>query len=381
MEPTFQTMQGDCIEIMRTLPDASVDLVLADPPYNIKVRGEEWDNLGAGYIDWMIEWLLEAQRVLKPNGVLYIWHNDMPQIARLLVAMEQRTNFALMSFCVWDKGQYRAQSWKNRDPDSDTAPRSWFNVCEYCMHFFNAPKDADSAWKHTGLDRINSNPECYRPIKDWYYAELERLGITEEDVVEKYRQATGKSGAMFRHYFKDSQFAIPTEAVWQAAFEPLGFDATPLLDLVKKPHGGGSLTDESAAGGHDALRRSYDTMRGSYEAMREAREALRQSYEEMLNYHRCDPEHSNVWRINTLSGSDRIHICQKPDGILARIIRVSCRPGGVVLDPFMGSGSTGVACAHEKRSFIGIERDDRYFQPATDAIQRAYNQGVLDLWQ
>ena len=47
----------------------------------------------------------------------------------------------------------------------------------------------------------------------------------------------------------------------------------------------------------------------------------------------------------------------------------------------MGSGSRGVACAHEKRSFIGIERDDRYFQPATDAIQRAYNQGVLDLWQ
>ena len=50
--------------------------------------------------------------------------------------------------------------------------------------------------------------------------------------------------------------------------------------------------------------------------MREGYEALRQSYEEMRNYHRCDPEHSNVWRINTLSGSDRIHICQKPDGIL-----------------------------------------------------------------
>lgn len=239
MEPTFQTVRGDCIEIMRTLESASVDLVLADPPYNIKVRGEEWDNLGAGYIDWMIEWLLEAQRVLKPNGVLYIWHNDMAQIARLLVAMEQRTSFALMSFCVWDKGQYRAQSWKNRDPDSPTSPRSWFNVCEYCMHFFNAPKEADSSWKHTGLDRINSNPECYRPIKDWYASELERLGITEDDVVERYREATGKSGAMFRHYFKDSQFAIPTEAVWEAAFEPLGFDATPLLDIVKNAHGGG----------------------------------------------------------------------------------------------------------------------------------------------
>lgn len=369
MEPSFRTMQGDCIEIMRTLEPASVDLVLADPPYNIKVRGEEWDNLGAGYIDWMVEWLLEAQRVLKPNGVLYIWHNDMAQIARLLVAMEERTSFALVSFCVWDKGSYRAQSWKNRDPDSDTAPRSWFNVCEYCMHFFNAPKEADASWRHTGLDRINSNPECYREIKDWYASELERLGITEEAVIEKYRDVTGKSGAMFRHYFKDSQFSIPTQKVWEAVFEPLGFDASPLLEVAQG----------ATPGGYGALRAGYDTMRESYEAMRKGYETLRQSYEGMRNYHRCDPGHSNVWRINTLGGSDRIHICQKPDGILARIIRVSCRPGGVVLDPFMGSGSTGVAAAHEQRSFIGIERDDRYFLPATRRIESAYDQGVLPL--
>lgn len=369
----YKTYQGDCLDVMRELESSSVDLVLADPPYNIKVRGEEWDNLGAGYIDWMIEWLLEAQRILKPNGVLYIWHNDMAQIARLLVAMEQRTNFALMSFCVWDKGQYRAQSWKNRDPDSDTAPRSWFNTCEYCMHFFNAPKESESSWKHTGLDRINSNPECYRPLKDWYASELDRLGITEEDVIAKYQEATGKSGAMFRHYFKDSQFAIPTEAVWIAAFEPLGFDATPLLDIVKNAWGG--VAPKPIPRRVAKLRnrpRKLQSHEGRYEA-------LRQSYEEMRNYHRCDPEHNNVWRVNTLTGADRIHICQKPDALLARIIRVSCRPGGVVLDPFMGSGSTGVAAAHEKRSFIGIERDDRYFQPATDRIKCAYDQGVLDL--
>ena len=240
MDASYRTVKGDCIEVMRTLESASVDLVLADPPYNIKVRGEEWDDLGAGYIDWMIEWLLEAQRVLKPNGVLYIWHNDMKQIGRLLVAMEQRTSFDLISFCVWDKGQYRAQSWKNRDPESDTAPRSWFNVCEYCLHFFNAPKDAEGAYRHTGLDRINSNPECYRPLKDWYIAELERLGITEEQVIERYQQVTGKSGAMFRHYFKDSQFSIPTEDVWVSVFEPFGFDTSRIDYNPQKAGGGGT---------------------------------------------------------------------------------------------------------------------------------------------
>ena len=123
-------------------------------------------------------------------------------------------------------------------------------------------------------------------------------------------------------------------------------------------------------------------MRESYEAMREGYEAKRQSYEEMRNYHRCDPEHSNVWRINTLSGSDRIHICQKPDGILARIIRVSCRPGGVVLDPFMGSGSTGVACLNCGRDFVGCEIDSGYFGVARDRLDAESAQGRMfaGLW-
>lgn len=118
-------------------------------------------------------------------------------------------------------------------------------------------------------------------------------------------------------------------------------------------------------------------MRSTYEELRASYEGMRAEYEEMRNYHRCDPNHSNLWRVNTLTGNGRIHICQKPDGMLARIIRVSCRPGGTVLDPFMGSGSTGVACAKEGRSFIGIERDERYFDPATERIREAYNQPTL----
>lgn len=48
--------------------------------------------------------------------------------------------------------------------------------------------------------------------------------------------------------------------------------------------------------------------------------------------------------------------------------------GGFVLDPFMGSGTTGVACARAGRSFIGIEIDDGYFEIACERIHKAYQQ-------
>lgn len=77
---------GDALEELKTLPDGSVDLVLTDPPYNIGVQETRagskamaaWDKI-ENYTDWCIDWLNECSRVLKPNGVLYFWHNDMAQ--------------------------------------------------------------------------------------------------------------------------------------------------------------------------------------------------------------------------------------------------------------------------------------------------------------
>lgn len=67
----------------------------------------------------------------------------------------------------------------------------------------------------------------------------------------------------------------------------------------------------------------------------------------------------------------RFHTCEKPVDILARMIRVSSREGDTILDPFMGSGSTGVACVQEGRRFIGIEREDKYFEVAKKRIEEA----------
>ena len=79
---TIDLRCGDALEQLKTLPDGSVDLVLTDPPYNIGVQETRagsktvaaWDKI-ENYTNWCIEWLNECSRVLKPNGVLYFWHN------------------------------------------------------------------------------------------------------------------------------------------------------------------------------------------------------------------------------------------------------------------------------------------------------------------
>ena len=64
--------QGNSFDWLESLDDASVDLVFADPPYNIKKA--DWDNFDSQekYIEWSIKWITQSSRVLKPTGSLYV---------------------------------------------------------------------------------------------------------------------------------------------------------------------------------------------------------------------------------------------------------------------------------------------------------------------
>lgn len=75
---------------------------------------------------------------------------------------------------------------------------------------------------------------------------------------------------------------------------------------------------------------------------------------------------------------NRSHMNQKPVALMRDLMQI-CPEGGVVLDPFMGSGTTGIACADTGRSFIGIERDAVYFGVAEQRVGAAYAQGRLEL--
>ena len=84
---------------------------------------------------------------------------------------------------------------------------------------------------------------------------------------------------------------------------------------------------------------------------------------------------SPVWRGPTAEKED--HPTPKPVWLMSRQIQASVKHGGTVLDAFMGSGTTGVACMNLGRSFIGIEREPKYFDIACRRIEDAQRQGRL----
>lgn len=115
--PLGQILRGDCIEEMRKLPDASVDLVFADPPYNLQLGGDlfrpeggrvdavdnDWDKFDtfAAYDAFTRAWLAEARRILKPDGSLWVigsYHNIFRVGATL-----QDLGYWILNDIVWRK--------------------------------------------------------------------------------------------------------------------------------------------------------------------------------------------------------------------------------------------------------------------------------------
>jgi modification methylase len=116
-EKLDHVMVGDCIDLMRSLPEASVDMVFADPPYNLQLGGEllrpdnsrvdavddDWDKFAdfALYDSFTRAWLAAARRALKPEGTLWVigsYHN----IFRIGTAL-QDLGFWLLNDIVWRK--------------------------------------------------------------------------------------------------------------------------------------------------------------------------------------------------------------------------------------------------------------------------------------
>jgi len=115
--PVDQVLRGDCLEVLRTLPDASIDMVFADPPYNLQLGGDllrpdnsrvdavddDWDKFSdfAAYDAFTRAWMTECRRALKPDGTIWVigsYHN----VFRLGTAI-QDLGFWVLNDVVWRK--------------------------------------------------------------------------------------------------------------------------------------------------------------------------------------------------------------------------------------------------------------------------------------
>lgn len=91
--------------------------------------------------------------------------------------------------------------------------------------------------------------------------------------------------------------------------------------------------------------------------------------------HRLRRRISNLWNFGRDPAGE--HPTPKPVGLIEQMAACSTDPGQLVLDPFMGSGTTGVACANLGRKFIGIEIEPKYFDISCERIDAAYRQQRL----
>lgn len=242
-------IKGDCIELLKKIPDNSIDLIFADPPYNLQLNGDlfrpnqskvsavndEWDKFSSfnEYDDFTEKWLKECQRVLKKNGAIWVigsYHNIF-RVGKII----QDLGYWIMNDIVW----------------------------------------------------VKNNP---------------------------------------MPNFKGTRFNNAHETlIWATKSE----NSKPTFH---------------------------------YKAMK--------SYNE-------DKQMRSDWNISICSGNERLksngekaHSTQKPEELLYRIILSTSNPGDIILDPFMGSGTTGAIAKKLGRKFIGFEKEEKYIKVANERIKK-----------
>jgi len=324
-------VNGDCLIEMPNIPNNSIDLVFVDPPYNIGKA--EWDKID-DYMGWCALWIVECSRVLKPNGAFWISHSKPLVLAQLSGMIKGR---GLRNWITWDKlngnPAIQAMGGPMIGATMMTSARSWQPMAEYLIYHADEGEWTSQCDKERGF--------IFEPLRAYLDGERKRADVPHRKVIE----ALGMRGHD-SHFFSPVQWKLPL---------PNQYDAMRRL---------------FNASGNEYLKREYEYLKREYEDLRAEFENLRCTFNN-------PGKMSSVWQIPPAKTS--FHATPKPVELMRRIIESTSNEGDTVLDPMMGSGTTGVACINLKREFIGIELDEKYFDLAQKRIREINAQMRLDL--
>ena len=315
----YVILNDDCLNAFKNIEDKSIDLVLIDPPYNIgkDKKWDKWKTVNA-YIDFMGQVFKECERVLKDNGSFYFFHNDFLQIVELQNWINKNTNFVFKQLLVWNKRFNEASNKGFLDGFIEVEKlRNYQKMAEYCLYY--------TFQDESGLNKVMLDINNFKTLRDYFkYIQIE-IGLNKKQIIEKIGQ---KADHCFRH--SSSQWDLPTKETYNELIKVFNID-------------------------------KYEGFK-SYEELRQEYEELRYTYNNLKEHHSV---------MNYEVAKKQGHITPKPVDLLEYIIKTSSNEGDIVLDCFMGSGSTGVACLNTGRKFIGIEKEEKYFNIAKDRIEEA----------
>ena len=293
--------QGDCLEVLRSIPSDSIDSIVTDPPYGLSFMGKRWDYDVPSQEVWA-----ECLRVLKPGGHLLAFAGTRTQ-HRMAVRIED-AGFEIRDMIAWVYGS-------------------------------GFPKSLDVS---KAIDKANG-----------YWRGRAGKVVSDNDAM---------SGGNYERTPKGS--AVTIDAVtWQGwgtalkpALEPITVARKPLIGTVAEnvlQHGTGAINVDGGRveGGRWPANFIHD---GSEEATDLLGASARFFY--------C------AKASKTDRGNDNHHPTVKPTDLMRYLCRLVTPPNGIVLDPFMGSGSTGKAAMLEGFAFVGIEREAEYCEIARARI-------------
>jgi DNA modification methylase len=420
----FTLHHGDCYEVMKSMPDNSVDSIVTDPPYELGFMGKSWDSTGIAY---SAEMWAEALRVLKSGGHLLAFSGSRTY-HRMAVAIED-AGFEIRDQIMWVYGSGFPKS-HNISKAIDKAAGADREVGN--LKFKGGTQLGvinDDGWEPKDVYESFSTTDEAKQWDGWGTAlkpahepivlarkpftgtvaqnvlahgtgalniDASRISIAEGDEPSAgsrtatfgtqetisggdgsggWQPASGRFPANFIHDGSDEVLAlfpdtgkstggrIGKKSMGDVTNVPAGEyeagdpgfgdsgsaarffycaktnkrDRNEGLDkfLAKQTLGGGGLTAEIKEDG------SYDTASagGKYGSVK----AVSQNY----------------------------HPTVKPTALMRYLVRLVTPPNGIVLDPFLGSGSTGKACMYEKFDFIGIEMTEEYLPIAQARIEFA----------
>ena len=239
-------MQGDCLELLKTIPDGSVDLILTDPPYGTTAC--KWDSI----IPFEPMWA-ELKRIIKPNGAIVLFGSE-PFSSALRMSNIKQYKYDW----VWEKSHATGHLNAKKQPmrNNETISVFYGKQCFY-------------------------NPQL---IQKNYVDKRTKSGNCETQTLGAYKQVDRN---------------IPVN----------------------------------------------------------------------MGYPKSILKFNNPYK----GGEAGFHPTQKPVALLEYLIKTYTLEGETVLDNCMGSCSTGISCLNTKRNFIGIEKDDKYFEIAKKRIEESQN--------